>query len=415
MAPPTVINWKRFWCPRESSYQLSDNGYLYDYDSQPTYGKSGIVTLDDLLDVPCLILLGEPGIGKSTEIIRHSKFSKEKAQAAGDEFLKFDLQNYHTDQRLFDHIFENSIFQKWIKGKNRLYLYLDSLDEALLNINTLSTALPFELKQCPVERLCFRIVSRTAEWPGNLESELISIWGENNVYAYELLPLRKRDVKEYVASKGIDDDIFIKTIESRDGQPFAIKPVTLSFLSRIYVKQGDIPQSKKELYLEGCRLLCSETNESRIISKRAGKLTPEQRMKIAGRIAAVSVFANKTAIWRGSKDEGDLESDLFVESLLGSTESSNGNEFVVGPYEINEALNTGLFSAIGSDRFGWSHRTYAEFLAAWYVKEHDFENSKILSIITHPGDANKRLIPQLNETAAWLASFFVEVFNSLLK
>lgn len=414
MVLPTDVNWKRFWCPREGSYQLSGNGYLYDYESQPTYGNPNIVTLDDLLDMPCLILLGEPGIGKSTEIRKHFKFIEEKARFSGDEFLRFDLQNYTTDQRLFDQIFQNPTFKKWAKGKNRLYLFLDSLDEALLNINTLSTALPYELNQFPIERLYFRIVSRTAEWPGNLESEIKSIWGENNVLAFELLPLRKRDIEEYVTSKGVNSDAFIKIIESRDGQPFAIKPVTLSFLTQIYIQQGDIPQSKKELYLEGCRLLCEESNEDRKVSNRAGKLTPEQRMKIAARIAALSIFANKAAIRKDTKREGYLESDLSKESVLGGVESADRNDFIVGPSEINEALNTGLFSAMGSGRLGWSHRTYAEFLAAWYVTDHNFESSKMLSIITHPGDMKQRLIPQLHETAAWLATFSPEIFSLLL-
>jgi hypothetical protein len=413
MAHPSILNWKRFWCSREGSYQLSGDGYLYDYESQPILERPGIATLNELLDIPCLILLGEPGLGKSTELIAQSKFLEKKARDGGDEFLKFDLQNYQTDQRLFDHIFQDTTFQKWVNGKNRLYLFLDSLDEALININTLTTALPYELKQYPIERLYFRIVCRTADWPSKLEDELKLIWREKDVLAYELLPLRKRDVAEFVSSKGVDSDNFLRTIEIRDGQPFTIKPVTLQFLTRIYIRHDDIPESKKELYLEGCRLLCTET-ENRITSRRAGKLTPEQKMKIAGRIAALSLLANKSGIWIDINKDGYQESDLDKEKVLGGKESANGNEYIVGIDEINETLNTGLFSAIGSGRLGWSHRTYVEFLAAWYITEHNFKNSKIISLITHPEDMNQRLIPQLYESAAWLATFSREIFSLLL-
>jgi hypothetical protein len=417
MNSPFYLNWKRFWCPREGSYRLTEDGYLLDYDTPSYLTDPNIVTLENLFDVRCLILLGEPGIGKSTEIEKHFKYIKEKTESAGDEFLKFDLKDYQTDQRLFNAIFENPAFKKWQKGENRLYLFLDSLDEALLNINVLSTALPTEIKHLPVERLYFRIASRIADWPVNLEHELKSIWDEpekQNVLVYELLPLRKRDVEEFAKANDINSNVFIKNIEERDGQPFAIKPVTLSFLTKIYKRDGDIPKTKKEMYIKGSLHLCTEENRSRIASRRSGRLTSEQKMKIAGRIAALSLFSNKATIWIGSHKDDCQEGDLAKQSLYSGRETTiDGIDFLVGPDEVNEALNTGLFSARGQERLGWSHRTYVEFLAAWYLIEHNYEESKILSLISHSGDINQRLTPQLQETAAWLATLSPEIFDIL--
>ena len=406
-----IINWKRFWCPREGSYELTGEGYLWDYDASTYFKDSGIVTLDNLFDIPCLILLGEPGIGKSTEISKHAQFIEERTGETGDDFLRFDLKDYQTDQMLFDDIFQNPTLKKWQKGKNRLYLFLDSLDEALLNINVLSTALPnkIESQKLPIERLCFRIASRVADWPINLEERLRSIWGENNVHAYELLPLRKLDVEDFAKAYNINSGIFIKKLEERDGQPFAIKPVTLKFLTKTFLRDGDIPKSKKELYLMGCQYLCTE-EESRKVSRRAGHLTPEQKMKIVGRIAALSLFSNKSTIWIGTIKDDCEEGDLAKQAVYGGIETVNGVDFTIGSAEVNEALNTGLFSARGTERLGWSHRTYAEFLAAWYLIEHKLDESKIISLISHPGDMNRRLIPQLHETSAWLATFSENIF-----
>lgn len=410
-----ILNWKRFWCPREGSYQLTGEGYLLDYDAGTFFSDSGIVTLENLFDIPCLILLGEPGIGKSTEILKHSKFIEEKTRETGDEFLRIDLKDYQTDQMLFDEIFQNPSVKRWQKGENRLYLFLDSLDEALLNINVLSTALPnkIESQKLPVERLYFRIASRVADWPVNLEERLKSIWGENKVHVYELLPLRKVDVEDFAKAYNIDSATFTKKIEERDGQPFAIKPVTLKFLTKTYLREGDIPKSKKELYLTGCQYLCTE-EESRRVSRRAGNLTPEQRLKIVGRIAALSLFSNKSAIWIGANKDDCQESDLAKQAVYGGKETVNGIDFAVGSAEVSEALNTGVFSARGTERLGWSHRTYAEFLAAWYLTEHKLDESKILSLISHPGDMNQRLIPQLQETSAWLATFSERIFTALM-
>ena len=110
---------------------------------------------------------------------------------------------------------------------------------------------------------------------------------------------------------------------------------------------------------------------------------------------------------------------LFFSQLIGNYDrtiripESDRDEIDVGPDEVDEALNTGLFSARGQERLGWSHRTYVEFLAAWYLIEHNFEGSKILSLIFHSGDMNQRLTPQLQETAAWLATFSGKIFDTL--
>lgn len=61
---------------------------------------------------------------------------------------------------------------------------------------------------------------------------------------------------------------------------------------------------------------------------------------------------------------------------------------------------------------GWAHQTYAEFLAAWYLKHHDLKFSQILSLIYHP---DGRVIPQLQETTAWLASMRADVFEKVME
>ena len=61
---------------------------------------------------------------------------------------------------------------------------------------------------------------------------------------------------------------------------------------------------------------------------------------------------------------------------------------------------------------GWAHQTYAEFLAAWYLKQHNLNLSQILNLIIHP---DHRVIPQLQETTAWLASMMPEVFQKVMK
>ena len=62
--------WERFWCPRESSINLTDGGYLVDPDARyGSYLNPTLRPFEDISQLPCLALLGEPGIGK-TETMR---------------------------------------------------------------------------------------------------------------------------------------------------------------------------------------------------------------------------------------------------------------------------------------------------------------------------------------------------------
>jgi hypothetical protein len=63
----TIYPWKRFWCPREGKIDLSDGGFLLDPDCEYAhYLDLDVVPFDKISHLPCLGLLGEPGIGKST-------------------------------------------------------------------------------------------------------------------------------------------------------------------------------------------------------------------------------------------------------------------------------------------------------------------------------------------------------------
>lgn len=61
--------WKRFWCPRSGHINLADGGYLCNPDEE--WGRAynpDLVSLEAIAEIPCLVLLGEPGIGKSQEL-----------------------------------------------------------------------------------------------------------------------------------------------------------------------------------------------------------------------------------------------------------------------------------------------------------------------------------------------------------
>lgn len=410
------FNWKRFWYPRGTSLNLADDGYLPDPDSQS--GKAwnkDVVPFEEISGLRALVLLGDPGMGKSTILSEQKTVSETKHHDSSEKHLFIDLRSYQTDSRLAADLFESPIFKEWLAGTHILNLSLDSLDEGLLSIQVLAAWLVDEFKKLPSERLRLRIACRTAEWPTLLENGLSAWLGEEVVQHYVLAPLRKKDVETAAGDSGLDAKLFLDSVESSAVVPFSIKPVTLNFLLSVYRNQGSLPNSQSALYREGCRLLATETSESRGAARYTGELTVEQRLAVACRIAACMILGNRNAVYTGTNPAEAPSEDVGIGELSAGTESADGVPFNVDERAIRETIATGLFSTRGFNRIGWGHQTYAEFLAAWYLKKHDVLISQILSLITHRDDPNRKIIPQLSEVAAWLAGMIPEIFQAIVQ
>jgi len=283
-----IYKWNRFWCPRSGNINLADDGYLYVPDADPD-----LMTLEAIADVPCLVLLGEPGIGKSQELKNLKDLTANKIC---DTSQVFEL-NLRSCTNLKEDLFKDEAFTDWLGDTYHLYLFLDSLDEGLLSIPNIATGLIDELKkqkyQHHITRLHLRLACRTFVFPAILEEGLKELWQEDHVEIYELAPLRRVDVMEAAKAEGFSPDDFLKEVGQKSVVPLAIKPITLRFLLNTYRHHdGQFPPNQKlhELYLEGCKLLCEEVNPSRRSSNQIGKLDSDQRLIAAARIAAITIW-----------------------------------------------------------------------------------------------------------------------------
>lgn len=407
-----MLNWKRFWYPRESPIQLSNVGYLLRPDSEWVHlFNPALVKLESLVAVPCLVLLGEPGIGKTSELKHFQTFTQNTLEAVA---YWFDLHGYQTETMLYKQLSKAPVFQSWLVGSHALHLFLDGFDEGILTIPVLANLLPRILEECPISRLYLRIASRAADWSSTLEGELRRLWGEEEVRVYQLAPLRREDAAEAAVSQKLNAEQILHEVAQKDVGPLASRPLTLRFLLNTYQKREALPSTQMELYAKGCRILCEETSNFRRSTGFRGNLSSEQRMIVASRIAALTIFTNRAAVWTGL-DLDDRESAITLRELRSGSEMVDGHEVIVSEEVLRETLNTGLFSSRGSELFGWAHRTYAEFLAAWYLVQHQVSLPQILSLIIHPDENNKRLVPQLHETAAWIATMRPDVFDQIMR
>jgi Cdc6-like AAA superfamily ATPase len=143
--PNNTYEWKRFWLPRsEAAIPLSDGGYFPNPDSEYARWLNPKATTFELIDYyPCLVLLGEPGIGKSTAMDAACQHQNDKAKEGREnvKILSLDLRSYGDANRLIQDLFESEIFKAWRSGSGLLVIFLDSYDECLLELKKLGQLL----------------------------------------------------------------------------------------------------------------------------------------------------------------------------------------------------------------------------------------------------------------------------------
>lgn len=408
-----IYDWKRYWY-KAGSTSRSTSGFLEVYRiGEKIITSPDVVAFEQLSQTPCLILLGESGMGKS-----HAICSEYAAVVSNNDKALFkklgDLGSEITF--LNSDIFQSEEFLAWVQGSHHLHLFLDGLDE-FQNIHTVGRRILAELRKYrdKLERLSLRITCRTGAWSKELEQGLINLWEAEAVGVYELAQLTVEDVRLAVSENSLDPNSFLQEIAQKEIVPLAARPVTLKMLLAEYQESGGhLPSNQADLYLKGCLRLCRERTE---YGQQIRQLDEHQCVAIAARIAAVNMFSGRPITWKGLDLDAISNKDAIVtvEDLIGGKEyydrNSFQNEVPVDGDAIRETLSRGLFSRYSADAVVWTHLSYAEFLAAWYLKQQKLSLPQVKSLLFH---ADGRLVPQLHSAASWVVDMIPEVFQEIV-
>jgi hypothetical protein len=408
-----VYNWTRSWLPFGTTYQP-------DYLGFPSYGHysfdtskltSDAVTLEEVKEVQCVVLLGEPGSGKSTEVRR--------IQHVDSFCFTYELNKRSSEHELFQGITSHPSFKEWQTSEKYLYLYLDGLDEALLNVKTIRNAIIdwLQIQKTSLNvgndhprKLFIRVTCRSAVWIDKTTNQLRDIFGPEQVRVFELAPLTQAEVRLAAKEHGVDEEDFIEKIASRDLVSFTSEPVSLKFLIQSFQsgRLHDDRFDKVSMFLEGAIHLATEVNEMH----RANLIhTAEERVRIASRLATYLIFCNKSSIWQDESKLGSIWSDLLVDQVVRDNFKIDGEQFTLQLRGIKETLNTALFTLMSEEmRLAFKHRTYSEFLAAYHLNSQNATEEIVEQLLASPFD-KLRSIPQIEEVLIWLATINERVFN----
>ena len=398
-----LIPWKRFWCPLGGIINSGDDGLGFLSDPEGVLGKLANPNVSPLLkllpDTGPIVLCGEPGIGKSTEL----QGVRALLQKVDEDYCVWLPFREIADSADFRHRTVGSpTWQQWRSGGARLTLVVDGVDEGLLRVPNFLNDLTTLLRDEPIRRLRLLLACRTAEWPVETGRSLIGLWSSHKFEpVYELCPLRRADVETAARSWNCDPAGFIDVIWDRSVAGLAARPVTLFFLLGEYARHAGLPASHRELYERGTINLVREGDPARVEILRALRMTTvivsdTDRLHAAQRLAALLLLCGRSAVRRSrALFEPEIDLDLSLETAEGTQPPP------VTLSALDEAVESALFTSLGERRFGFAHQTFAECLAAQDMRR--IAIVQLRRLLCRRDGRGEHVIPQLAELAAWVA------------
>lgn len=342
-----------------------------------------------------LVILGEPGLGKSTLL---TQVAEELVSSGGvvarldgadlsEATLELEIEGALWDLRPPD------------QGGPRTTpasLIIDSLDESPI-VPRLARRLGRLLDEADLRQFQLILGCRTADLPPNLCAELQRVFDAAPVLV-DLAPLGRAEAIELATSSGVSGEKLINAAVARGAGSMAAVPLTLDLLVREFRAKDGLDAPPRVLFERGVTALLEAAGPS-------STSTLDQRRAVAERIAVTTLLTGKRTIFVG-RSEDATEHDLRDSLVTDGTESTTAGSFSVTPAHVRETLSTALFSGRGPDRVAFVHASQAAFLAANFLIRAEpalpTEQLKSLLLVAAP-DGAESVPTSLREVGAWLA------------
>lgn len=330
------------------------------------------------------VLLGDPGLGKTTSFI-------EEANAEGLEII-----------RARDFIALPQTSEQW-QGKT---IFIDGLDETRAGGSdgrTVLDAIRCKLNDLGVPR--FRLSCREQDWLGDSDrGALEAIVKETApLKVFRLMPLTAQEIKTLLVENHavIDPVAFIREAEKLGLDGVLDNPQTLRVLAAAVGNGERWPQTRPEAFELACEHLTTEINAEHKSAKRKNLPSKHALLDAAGYLSAIYLCANRSEI---SAIEVASKEVLSIQAL------ENAEQL-----PIRECLETNLFVAIGNDAARPTHRSIAEYLGARYIAKRiqkDLSQSRAIALMT---GADGGVITSLRGLHAWLAACCPSARSSMIE
>lgn len=401
-------------------------------------GREGGMAWDGLLKYRLVVILGEPGSGKTEELkAQQARLSSSSFFLELNRLVDEDVSSILDDE-------ENRRFAKWKKGSSEATFFLDAVDESkLVREGDFFTALDRVkkaigsslgrsrfvissrvwqwrpqidqdgvLQRLGVDQILRRTVTEKSRPPTGRESQQGSITkqeeGESNspaIVVVTLLPLTPTQVKLYASVKGAmkNPQEFIAALEESNAWAFAGRPLDVEFLYTYW--------NEKE-YLGNLTEL-SEYMISKLLAEVPGReqqdvLTLAQAREGAEFLAAAVIFCRRLK-FRVSDASGIAE-----ESLLSPVDVLPEDWSAKERYAL---MDRALFDAASHGAMSFHHRYHSDYLAAAWIAHLMNSNcgvEELEELLFATVNGQQVMRPTLKPVAVWLVTESAEPWRARL-
>lgn len=333
------------------------------------------VGLFDVRGDYAFVLLGDPGLGKTTVFKQESEILGAVFVSARD-FL--ELGHDPAD-------FRDTV------------LFIDALDETRAwtrDGRTVISQIRQKLVELGVPK--FRLSCREADWLGDSDRDALAkiVQNRGELRVYRLQPLSEAGILTLLkdAFNVGDPSQFVRHAEQMGVEALLRNPQTLKMLAKAVGSGSLWPDSRARMYELACNTLVIEPNQEHQNAKRKSWPNTSALLDAAGLISAVFLCADRSEIQLSRDDSSDPKALLLNEIV-------NGDHLPLG-----EVTETKLFTAIHEGRSVPAHRSIAEFLAARYLAQrlkNGLSPARASSLML---GADRGVITSLRGLNAWLAT-----------
>lgn len=417
---PTPQDSDRLWYPLDASVPL-ENGYL-----TPRSEDQG-ATLQELSSIPCLVLLGSPGMGKSYE----ARAAYEAGRSRGKAIDLFDAPRSRDPGNALISLLNGDTAAPWRNRQGAWELLVDSIDELEGGAAAFVQSLKAFLEQLlsrggDLATFRLRLFCRTIDWASTLDDALAAVWPDAEREKRQLAPFREADVGAAAqADLNTPSEVqaFMDRLSGAHLQALAARPVSYRMLVNLFARHNELPLRQADIFQQGLRALLIDATRRRSSDATEGApvgggsvrlaLSPERLTMLAGRVAFAMAMSGVGTVTIGEPRPGLLS----LQSLAMGTEPSPPYSFRVRTADLLDVVRSPLFTPVGADTFVWSHKSFLEYLAARYLVDHEIEAGQTLDLLSvkDPDNRAEGVVPQFREIAAWTATLSPAIFNALIE
>ena len=317
------------------------------------------------------VLLGDPGMGKSTAFC-------EERRVLGEAALSITARNFIT--------FNADHHPEW-QGKT---LIIDGLDE--IRAGAVDPRPPIDRIRSNLDELgkpCFRLSCRHADWLDTDRKALEAISPSGKVTVLRLDPLDDGRAAELLQGRNdIEDaDSFIAEARQRGMQGILGNPQSLTMLAQA-VSDGNWPESRTATFELACRGMAREHNAEHL-SVRPGGDT-DRILDTAGRLCAALLIAGSPG-YTTTRTNADQDYPYMAKCGYAAE-------------VCREAIASKLFQYGEQGRVQPVHRHIAEYVAARHMAsliERGLPGGRAVALMATP---DGKIASELRGLSAWLAA-----------